>query len=198
MAIKVPNNIKALIFDLDGTIADTMPTHYKACQIVCERHGFEFPLDLFYKWAGRPTNHVFRDLVALKGVEINGDTLGEEKESIYRELIPEIQPVQPVLDLAMHYHEKIPMAIGTGGDRQTAYKTLEALSIKGLFGIIVTKDDVSNYKPHPETFTKAADYFNVSYKDCMVFEDGELGIEAANAAEMYVLDVRTLDDYKRP
>ena len=190
--LDIPLHIKALIFDIDGTLVDTMPTHYKACQLACRKHGFDFPLDYFLSEAGRPTLSVFEDLVKKLGLDLDGTKLGSEKELILESLIGEFTPMPIISDTAIHYFNKLPMALGTGGTRLIAKKTMEQVKMDSYFDIVITADDVKQHKPHPETFLKAAEQLGIAPEHCLVFEDGEPGIKAAKAANMEVLDIRTI------
>ncbi|MDG1518396.1 MAG: HAD family phosphatase [Flavobacteriales bacterium] len=188
--IKLPEKYKALIFDLDGTLADTMPLHYKACQIVCNEKGFDFPEDYFYQEAGKPTIEVFQNLMIKLGKDFDGKILGKAKEKQFLDLISEVTPLKIVADIAQSHKGKIPMAIGSGGQRDSVELTLDVIGYTGFFDSIVSCDDVSNHKPSPETFLKCAEEMGVQAKDCVVFEDGDPGVEAAKAAGMMVIDVR--------
>ena len=188
--IKFPCNYKALIFDLDGTLADTMPVHYKACQIVCNKYGFDFPEDFFYAEAGKPTLVVFELLMKKLGKDLDGRLLGIEKEAVFLSLIHEVKPLDLIAEIAIFNKGKVPMAIGSGGQRRSVDLTLEAIGMANYFDVIVSCDDVKKFKPNPETFIKAATQMNVAPKDCLVFEDGDLGIDAARDGGMMVVDVR--------
>ena len=188
--IKFPCNYKALIFDLDGTLADTMPVHYKACQIVCNKYGFDFPEDFFYAEAGKPTLAVFELLMKKLGKDLDGSLLGIEKEAVFLSLIHEVKPLDLIAEIAIFNNGKVPMAIGSGGQRRSVDLTLEAIGMANYFDVIVSCDDVKKFKPNPETFIKAATQMNVAPKDCLVFEDGDLGIDAARSGGMMVVDVR--------
>ena len=188
--IKFPCNYKALIFDLDGTLADTMPVHYKACQIVCNKYGFDFPEDFFYAEAGKPTLAVFELLMKKLGKDLDGSLLGIEKEAVFLSLIHEVKPLDLIAEIAIFNKGKVPMAIGSGGQRRSVDLTLEAIGMANYFDVIVSCDDVKKFKPNPETFIKAATQMNVAPKDCLVFEDGDLGIDAARDGGMMVVDVR--------
>ena len=188
--IKFPCNYKALIFDLDGTLADTMPVHYKACQIVCNKYGFDFPEDFFYAEAGKPTLAVFELLMKKLGKDLDGRLLGIEKEAVFLRLIHEVKPLDLIAEIAIFNKGKVPMAIGSGGQRRSVDLTLEAIGMANYFDVIVSCDDVKKFKPNPETFIKAATQMNVAPKDCLVFEDGDLGIDAARDGGMMVVDVR--------
>ena len=188
--IKLPEKYKALIFDLDGTLADTMPLHYKACQLVCNEKGFDFPEDYFYQEAGKPTIEVFQNLMIKLGKDLDGEILGKAKEKQFLDLISEVTPLKMVADIAQSHKGKIPMAIGSGGQRYSVELTLDVIGYTGFFDSIVSCDDVSNYKPSPDTFLKCAEEMGVEPKDCIVFEDGDPGIKAAKTAGMMVVDVR--------
>jgi len=190
--LEIPSHIKALIFDIDGTLVDTMPTHYKACQLACNKHGFNFPLEYFLSEAGRPTLSVFEDLIKKLGLDLDGRQLGIEKELILESLIGEFKPMPIISDTAIYYHNKLPMALGTGGTKIIAQKTMTQVKLNSLFEVVITADDVSQHKPNPETFLKAAEQLNIAPEACLVFEDGEPGIEAAKSANMEVLDIRTV------
>ena len=188
--IKLPCNYKALIFDLDGTLANTMPVHYKACQIVCNKYGFNFPEDFFYDQAGKPTLEVFKLLIKKLDKNLDATALATEKETVFLSLIHEVEPLSLITDVAVLNKGKVPMAIGSGSQRKSVDLTLEAIGMSNYFDVVVSCDDVNKFKPHPETFLKAAAQMNVSPKDCIVFEDGDLGIEAAKTAGMVVIDIR--------
>ena len=189
--IDLPSNFRAFIFDLDGTLADTMSVHYKACQLVCNRNGFDFPEDYFYQEAGKPTLEVFRNLIHKLGIKgVDSNELGNEKEQMFIELIPEVNPLDFVAEVAKKYKGNIPMAIGSGGQRNTVELTLTAIGFNDFFDSIVTCDDVEYHKPHPETFLKAALEMGVEPHECVVFEDGDPGLEAAKKAGMMTVDVR--------
>jgi beta-phosphoglucomutase-like phosphatase (HAD superfamily) len=188
--IKITPATKALIFDIDGTLADTMSVHYEACQIVCNKRGFNFPLDYFYAKAGIPTLSVFVMLMKDLHLPYDGLELGIEKEEVFLSLIDKVQPMPIVADLARSYYGKLPMALGTGGGREVATRIMEAIGMKDMFEVMITADDVMFPKPHPETFLKGAEFLNIAPEFCLVFEDGQPGIDAAIAGGMPYIDVR--------
>lgn len=182
--IKVHPKAKALIFDLDGTLADTMPVHFWAYKNIVENYGVNFTPELFGTLAGIPAAGTIRKLNEMFDTDMEPETIGRQKELEYEKIMHKMKPVEPVIKL-MHKHiGKLPMAVGTGGHRRLAWKTLEILGIKNYFEVLVSIDDVEHAKPHPETFLKCAEQLNVAPEFCQVFEDGHLGIEAANAAGM--------------
>lgn len=191
--IRTPLNIntkaKALIFDLDGTLADTMPIHYTAWRNAAAKYGIDFTPELFMQLAGIPLYPTVEKLNQLFGKNIDPKELGDIKEAEFEmnmHLTPEIKVIT---DLVRAYHGKLPMAVGTGSSRRLSLKTLGIIGLQDYFDILVTSEDVTNYKPHPETFIKCAELIGVNPVDCEVYEDGLLGIQAAKTAGMMVVDV---------
>lgn len=180
---------QGIIFDLDGTIADTMPLHYQASQEVCHEYGFDFPLTFFLSEAGRPTVEVFIDLMSMLQNGLDGKKLAAAKEKRFMELLHQVKPIEEVLAVAEFYHHKLPLAIGSGGDKKAVMQTLENLGIKNMFDSIVSADDVTKHKPFPDTFLTCAHEMGVLPEKCVVFEDGPPGITAAKRAKMGVIDV---------
>lgn len=185
---------KALIFDLDGTIADTMPVHFLAYKNILAEHGIEFTPEIFTTLAGIPAVGTIRKLNEMYGTKMDPEELGHFKEREYEKIMHNMKPVIPVVKLVKQYHGKMPMAVGTGGYKRLAWKTLEIVGLNEYFDILVSGEDVEHPKPHPETFLKCAELMGVEPNVCQVLEDGELGIQAARAAGM--MTVLVTDFYK--
>ena len=182
----------AIIFDLDGTLADTMPLHLEACQLVCRAKGFDFPEDFFYEEAGKPTITVFKDLMKKLDLPYDGAELGQAKEEKVLELMPKVGFVSEVKEIFDRFKGQKKYAIGSGGQRHTVELTLRILQIPNEFDAIVSCDDVPAHKPDPTTFLKAAELIGVTPEKCIVLEDGDPGIQAAISAKMDYLDIRTI------
>ena len=189
MNLEVNKNAKGLIFDLDGTLADTMPIHYIAWKNASARYGIEFTPELFGELAGIPLYPTVEKLNQIFGTNIDPKEMGDIKEAEFESNMHITPEIKIVTDLVRKYHGILPMAIGTGGMRRLAVRTLEIIGMQDYFDVLVTSEDVQNYKPHPETFLKCAGLMGVDPKDCEVFEDGVLGIKAAVTAGMMVVDV---------
>ncbi len=182
--------IEALIFDLDGTLADSMPLHFEAWQITAKEFGFDFPKHLFYAWAGIPTIKVTALLNEHLGLGLDIDEVFARREQNYLEMEREMPKIAPVYAFAASQLGKYLFACGTGGTRLLAEKTLAGMGIRHWFPVVVTADDVSAHKPDPETFLKCAEAMGIAPAKCQVFEDGDLGLDAARAAGMAATDVR--------
>ena len=184
---------RALIFDCDGTLADSMPLHWRAWDAVCKRNGIELPEERFYKLGGVPSQKILAMLKQEQGLSFDPAEISSQKEEAYLPLMAEVELIEPVAAIAREHVGKLPMAVATGGRTKYIRPLLEGLGISDWFQAIVTSDDVKNHKPAPDTFLKAAALLGVPPEDCRAFEDTDLGMEAIRAAHMDAVDVRTID-----
>jgi len=184
--------LKGIVFDCDGTLADTMPLHWRAWQAVAKRHKFHFPEDRFYSLGGVPSRDILKMLGEEQGIELDHLAVAREKESVYLPLIAQVEPINTVVGVAREYHGKIPLAVASGGTRAIIERVLRHLGIRNLFTAVVTSEDVVNQKPAPDIFIEAAHRIGVPPHFCRAYEDTDLGMEAIRAAGMEAVDVRLL------
>lgn len=182
--LEINQKAKGLIFDLDGTLADTMPVHFTAYRHILATYGIDFTPGVFANLAGIPAVGTIRKLNEIFGTAMNPEVVGMLKELEYEKMMYKMKPVGPVVGLVKKYYGKLPMAVGTGGYKRLAWKSLEILGLDQYFKILVASEDVKHSKPHPETFLKCAELMGVPPEFCQVFEDGQLGIQAAKTAGM--------------
>jgi beta-phosphoglucomutase-like phosphatase (HAD superfamily) len=176
------------IFDCDGTIADTMPIHYRAWCLAMRDFGGQFPEELFYQWGGKPTAIIVEHLNEKFGLSLNIQETVHRKESYYLEGVRDAQPIMPVLEIAMGMRGVKPLAVASGGHREPVEATLRAIGILEIFDAVVCAEDYDRGKPFPDPFLVAARRMGIPPEHCLVFEDSPTGIEAAKAAGMhYVL-----------
>jgi beta-phosphoglucomutase-like phosphatase (HAD superfamily) len=187
-----PPNPQGIIFDCDGTLADTMPLHWRAWQVIARRHGFSLPEDRFYSLGGVPSRDILKLLSAEQGVALNPLAVAREKEAEYLPLIAQVEPINTVVGVAREHYGKIPLAVASGGTKRIIEQVLEHLGIRSLFQAIVTSEDIVNQKPAPDIFLEAARRIGVPPQFCRAYEDTDLGMQAIRAAGMEAVDVRAL------
>jgi beta-phosphoglucomutase-like phosphatase (HAD superfamily) len=183
---------KGLIFDCDGTLADTMPLHWQAWQTVTARYKLHFPEDRFYALGGVPSRDIFKMLADEQGVTLDHLKASHEKEAEYLALMTEAGPIHAVVNIARQNYGKLPMAVASGGTRQIIEQVLEHLGIRNLFKAVVTSECVVNQKPAPDIFLEAARRIRVEPRFCRAYEDTDVGLQAIRAAGMEAVDVRGL------
>jgi HAD superfamily hydrolase (TIGR01509 family) len=174
----------AYLFDCDGTIADTMPLHYKSWSKVLAEEGCSFSEDEFYGYAGMPVAETVRLLNELHGLAMSPEGVSQKREELYFEHLHLVTPIQEVLEQIHAHHGKIPFAVVSGSPRASVLKTLGVLGLVDLFPVIVGAEDTRRGKPHPDPFLLAARELGVAPEKCLVFEDGDFGIKSAEAAGM--------------
>ena len=185
MKLKLPEgSFKAYLFDCDGTIADSMPLHYRAWKQALEEWNCEFDEKLFYSWGGMPVAEIISTLNQRHGLNMPVEILANRKESLYFELLPELQAVHEVLEHIEAGSGRIPFAVVSGSTRESVTASLVSLKLLDRFETMVCAGDYAKSKPDPEAFLLAAARLGAAPQDCLVFEDTEMGIHAATAAGM--------------
>lgn len=196
MNYDIKQGIKGLIFDLDGTLADSMPLHFKGWQNACARFSMTMEADFLKSHMGTPGWIIAEEIIKENGAgeRVTVEQILEAKLEEFLKVQHLVPPIIPVVDIAKKYHGRLPMAVGTGGHREAVERTLTIIGVRDLFNIVITANDVSSHKPHPETFLRCAEMMGVEPELIEVFEDGDLGLEAASRAGMVATDVRSWYD----
>ena len=191
MQITIPSTTQALIFDLDGTLADTMPAHMKAWVRAANHFNAPMTEQLVQDWAGMASYKIVGMLNNKFGLSLDPKEVSEKKAELFFEIQGSgVKPIQPVYDIAEKYKDILPMGIGTGSRTPNAEKILDGLGIRSWFKSLVSADDVENHKPAPDTYLKCAEELGIAPKYCLVFEDADFGVDAAKSAGMEVIDIR--------
>lgn len=180
---------RAYLFDCDGTIVDSMPLHYQAWKKSLAEHGCVYDEKLFYEWGGRPIREIIRLLNEMQGLDMPVEEVAARKEALYHQLVPTVQPIPQVVEHIDAQHGRIPLAVVSGSRRSSVLASLGAVNLLDKFDTLVCAEDYKNGKPAPDAFLLAAERLGVPPADCLVFEDTDLGIEAATAAGMISVKV---------
>jgi len=186
----IPERIKGLIFDCDGTLVDSMRIHYSAWKEAMQAVNIEISQERFYSLAGVPTLTIVQTLAQEQNVNCDVQAAAENKERLYLAKIETIEPIHSVIEIVHREKGRRKLAVASGGYPDVIQKSLAAVGLQGLFDAIVGAGDVKHGKPAPDMFLKAAERLNVQPEECLVYEDSGLGIEAASAAGMQAIDVR--------
>jgi beta-phosphoglucomutase-like phosphatase (HAD superfamily) len=187
-----PRHPRGIIFDCDGTLADTMPLHWRAWQIISARHRIDLSLDRFYALGGVPSREILKMLSAEQNLALDHLAVAREKEAEYLPLIAQVEPINTVVGIAREHHGQIPLAVASGGTHRSIEQVLGHLGIRHLFEAVVTSEDVTRQKPAPDIFLEAARRIGVPPRQCRAYEDTDLGMQAIRAAGMEAVDVRDL------
>ncbi len=182
---------EGLVFDLDGTLVDSMPVHFAAWCEALEEYGAAgvFQEDVFYAMGGRPTQDIVAILNGEFGLRLDPVAVAMRKRDAFLRNLSEVEPNSEVVDFARRQQGRVPMAIATGGTRLVVGRTLQMLEMSDLFEEVVTADDVARGKPAPDIYLEAASRLGVPPGKCLAIEDAPSGIEAARAAGMMVVTV---------
>jgi beta-phosphoglucomutase-like phosphatase (HAD superfamily) len=180
----------ALIFDCDGTLTDSMPVHFLCWQQVMGRHGIEFPEPRFYALGGMPSDKIISLLAGERRMTLDAARVAEEKEDAFLDLLHLLKPIDWVVQIAREQRGAKRLAVASGGIRRVIEAQLRQIGCFDWFQAIVTAEDTSGHKPEPDVFLEAARRLGVEPSRCCVYEDADLGVEAARRAGMDCVDVR--------
>ena len=190
--IEVPNDVKALIFDLDGTLVDNMPLHIEAWVQSGKDFNIGITAQMIIDNAGIPTRQLITKLSTENEWNVNGEEFTLYKQAKYRSIKADSGPIKridEIIEIADYYKDILPMTIGTGSSRQNALSALEDAGILSWFSLVVAADDVDHPKPHPEVFLKGAKLLGLSPSEILVIEDSAKGLEAAVNGGFYTLGI---------
>ena len=185
MKLKLPaGEFKAYLFDCDGTIADSMGLHYIAWKQALGEQGCEFSEELFYALGGVSVSEIIQRLNHERGLNMPVAAVEKRKESLYYENLPRLKAIPEVMEHIEARYGEIPFAVVSGSTRDSVTRSLSTLNILEKFRVLVCAGDYKKSKPDPEPFLVAAKALSVAPKDCLVFEDSDMGIQSATAAGM--------------
>jgi HAD superfamily hydrolase (TIGR01509 family) len=176
---------KAFLYDCDGTLADNMGAHKAAFVKVAASHGIKLDDSIIDELAGWPTVLVVEEICKRYSVTLDIPNFAQSKSRLFvEEFISETLPIPFVVEHLKLHAGEIKIGVVSGGSRSTVTKTLSILGIDHLIEVLVCAGETPNGKPFPDPFLYAAKQLGVEPKNCIVFEDGEPGVQAAISAGM--------------
>ncbi len=188
MDLRIPEgDFAGHIFDCDGTVVDSMPLHYRAWVAALTEHGapFEFTEAYFYASAGIAEADVTRHLNGLHGCDLDPQGVVRSKQVWFQDHFHELRAI-PAVEAIIRQVAALgkPMAVASGSELCIVEPSLAAVGLRDFFPVIITPEFVQRGKPAPDMFLLAAERMGVAPSECLVYEDGRSGIEAAAAAGM--------------
>ena len=190
-------DFEGLIFDCDGTLTDSMPLHFISWRDTLANYGLTFPEDRFYGLAGMPSERIIHLLASEQGKNVDAEPISNEKEAAFLELIDQLEPIHHVVELVKAAHGNKPISVASGGIRPVVEQQLCQIGLREFFQVIVTAEDTERHKPEPDVFLLAAKLMDVPPERCCVYEDSDLGIQAAETANMGWVDIREFHTPRR-
>lgn len=190
ISLPIASEVEGLIFDLDGTLADTMSIHFDAWHEAMTEFGKEITTQFIIDRSGRPTSDIVAELNEHHGFNLDPTRFTERKEALVLDRLRTVKPFEPTARIVRERQGEFRMAVASGGVRSNVEATLAAIGLREHFAVVLTADDPVPHKPSPDIFLEAARLMGIAPHRCQVFEDADPGIEAARAAGMHVVDVR--------
>ena len=178
------SSYKGIVFDMDGTLVDSMPAHMEAWRVTCENFGYPFDLDYMYSLGGVPTRQTVVVLNDKFSMDHDPSAVAHYKRESWEAMNLEPVIIESTMAVFNHYRPHMAIGIGTGAERPHAEHLLTAQGLLERIDSLVTATDVTHGKPHPETFLTVARQMGVEPSKCVVFEDTEIGRQAAKDAGM--------------
>ena len=183
-------HIEALIFDCDGTLADTFAAHFRTFREAIAAYDVEFTAAFYAARVGLSRRQLLAALEAETGVVIDDEDIRVRTPAMFLNHVAAVKAVPFSEDMVRRHHGKLRLAVASAGQKAVVTASLTAIGLIELFDTVVTIEDTGVPKPAPDLFLKAADNLNIDPKACHVFEDSDEGIEAAQRAGMTVTDIR--------
>ena len=192
--ININDNIKSLIFDWDGTLVDSMPLHMNAWEEAFKFFSSKYDYEFFFSLNGMKEIEIVKLYNEKFGTNLDPEKVVSEKHNYYLNNIDTVKPIEPIVNIAKKYSTKLPLAVVSGSVRNIVHTELELVGIFNLFKLILTASDSYKPKPAPDIFIAASEKLKVAPEQCLVFEDGDLGLNAAKNAGMQTVDVKKFLD----
>jgi beta-phosphoglucomutase family hydrolase len=175
---------QGIIFDMDGTLIDTMPAHDEAWEATANEFGFKFESDWLHSLGGMPSAKIVLEINQRLNLDLDPIEVAKFKMARFLAIENKSDLIPMTHDVLLKHRQHKKVAIGTGAQRKSADQLLKITGLLDYFDTVVTSSEVTNHKPFPDTFLLAAQNMQCDPKQCVVFEDTLLGLQAAHSAGM--------------
>jgi HAD superfamily hydrolase (TIGR01509 family) len=176
---------KAYLYDCDGTLADNMHSHKAAFVKVADYYNISLDDTLIDELAGWPTVLIAEEIAKRYGTEFDPQLFAEQKSALYKEeFVAGTKPISFMVEHLKNACGKVKIGVVSGGSRATVTKTLKVIGVDKYLDALVCAGETERGKPYPDPFLRAAELLGVKPEECLVFEDGDPGVQAAESAGM--------------
>ncbi|NHN87833.1 HAD family hydrolase [Acetobacter conturbans] len=193
----VSADTKALIFDCDGTLVDSLPLYLAAwLEALKTKGGLDVSPEWFVSRRGYSEGMVLSELEKTHAITLNRPAIMAATREGVRQRLSSVKANAPVVALVREWAGRLPLAVASSGSREVVEAELAAIGLLETFSAIVTIEDVTRPKPAPDIYLLAARRLGVTPESCLVFEDSTEGLESARRAGMRAEDVRPWSDFR--
>lgn len=194
MTIPLPTpldpHIQAIIFDCDGTLADTFGAHFRAFREVLTDYKVAFEAEFYHARLGLSRYQLLEALTEVQGVAFDDADVARRSAVAFKEYMSSIRAIPYTHEILHNHHGKLKLGVASGGQKDMVTATLKAIGVYDLMETVVTIEDAGVGKPAPDLYLIAAERLGVEPRFVQVYEDSDEGIEAAQRAGMAVIDIR--------
>ncbi|WP_443747851.1 HAD family hydrolase [Asticcacaulis solisilvae] len=188
--IDIAPDAEALVFDCDGTLADTFAAHFRCFRDVMRAFDYEFEAEFYAARLGLSRTLLLKSIQETHGVTLDDAEIARLTIEAFPGYVSAVTPIALTCDLARRHHGRLKMAVASAGTGRIVRAILDSIGVLPLFDAVVTIEDVNRGKPHPDIYLAAADRLKVAPARAHAFEDSDEGVEAARSAGMPVTDIR--------
>jgi len=189
-ALRPPTGTKALVFDCDGTLADSFAAHYRAFSAALSVYNINFTPAFYAARLGWSRGRLLEALKVETGAHFDVETLAAGNAPLFLEHIDAVKAIAATEAVVRHYHGSLKMGVASGGQRPVVTATLKAIGLDRMFGTVVTFEDTGKGKPAPDLYLLACHRLGVVPAHAHAYEDSDEGLEAARTAGLSVSDIR--------
>lgn len=186
----LPADIEAIVFDCDGTLADTFGAHFRAFRDILADYQVAFEAEFYHARLGLSRYQLLEELKQAQGKPFDEQAVAEHNTAAFLAHLPAIQPIPYTHDILRSQYGRLKLGVASGGQRSIVEATLKAIGVYDMLDTIVTIEDTGVGKPAPDLYLLAAERLNVAPRFVVAYEDSDEGMEAAERAGIRVIDIR--------